>query len=96
MVIIDLGARLHRTGTRKLVDNVLRDNRFCVACETEENLRYILQHSDEDHIVIDSDYGHADTSSQLEACTSLQEYESVSPDVRRKIVDDNARALYGL
>ncbi len=37
IAIIDLGARLHRTGTRKLVDNILRDNCLYVACQTEEN-----------------------------------------------------------
>jgi hypothetical protein len=61
MAIIDLGARLHHTGARKLVDNVLRDNCLYVACQTEENLPYILQHDSEDHIVIGSDYGHPDT-----------------------------------
>ena len=89
---------LHRTGTRKLDEkaNVLRRNRFYVACQTEEDLPYILQYAGEDHIVIGSDYGHADTSSQLEALKILQANESVTPEARRKIVDDNARALYGL
>ncbi|MDE0033536.1 MAG: amidohydrolase family protein [Deltaproteobacteria bacterium] len=95
-VITDLGARLDRTGTRKLDENVLRRNRFYVACQTEEDLPYILQHAGEDHIVIGSDYGHADTSSQLEALNILQENKSVNAEARRKIVDDNARALYGL
>ncbi len=97
-LITDLGARLHRTGTRKLDEkaDVLRRNRFYVACQTEEDLPYILQYAGEDHIVIGSDYGHADTSSQLEALNILQRDEGVSAEARRKIVDDNARALYGL
>ncbi len=97
-LITDLGARLDRTGTRKLDEkaDVLRRNRFYVACQTEEDLPYILQYAGEDHIVIGSDYGHADTSSQLEALNILQRDEGVSAEARRKIVDDNARALYGL
>ena len=96
-VITDLGARLDRTGTRKLDENVLRRNRFYVACQTEEDLPYILQHAGEDHIVIGSDYGHADTSSQLEALNILQGNESVNagspPQDRRRQRPGAVRAL---
>ena len=74
----------------------MRRNRFYAACQTEEDLLHILQYAGEDHIVISSDYGHADTSSQLEALRVLHGNEAVSPEARRKIVDDNARALYGI
>ena len=60
------------------------------------DLPHILQYAGEDRIVIGSDYGHADTSSQLEALRVLQGNEAVSPEARRKIVDDNAQALYGI
>ena len=73
----------------------MRRNRFSVACQTEE-LTCPTSYAGEDRIVIGSDYGHADTSSQLEALRVLQGNEAVSPEARRKIVDDNAQALYGI
>lgn len=97
-LITDLGARFDRMGSRKLKDHdsLMRRNRFYVACQTEEDLPYILKYAGEDNIVIGSDYGHSDTSSQLDALNVLQRNEEASVAARHKIVDDNARALYGL
>jgi len=47
-------------------------------------------------LVIGTDYGHNDTSSEILALRKLQEDGSLPPPVVRKILDDNARALYGL
>lgn len=97
-LITDLGARFHREGTRRLEhqDTLLKQKRFYVACQTEEDIPYILRYAGEDNLVIGSDYGHADTSSQLDALNMLQGNEALSQEARRKILDDNARALYGL
>jgi predicted TIM-barrel fold metal-dependent hydrolase len=43
-----------------------------------------------------TDYGHADTSSELLALQTLRETSPVSSDVVEKILDTNARALYAL
>ena len=56
----------------------------------------MLQYAGEDNLVIGTDYGHADTSSDLYAIKELQAREDLDPRVVQKIVDDNARALYGL
>ena len=50
----------------------------------------------EDNLVIGTDYGHADTASELLALRTFQEESGVSPEATSKILDDNARALYGL
>jgi hypothetical protein len=46
--------------------------------------------------VIGTDYGHADTSSQIEALRLLKTEGKVAPSVVDRILDANARALYGL
>ena len=46
--------------------------------------------------MIGSDYGHNDTSSELEALRNLKQSGNVPGRVIDKILDDNARALYGL
>jgi predicted TIM-barrel fold metal-dependent hydrolase len=46
--------------------------------------------------VIGSDYGHADTASELEALRTLKQRGEVDAGVINKILDDNPRALYGL
>ena len=56
----------------------------------------ILGYTGEDNIVIGTDYGHADTASEIEALQKLKADGKVSVRVTGKILDDNARALYGL
>ena len=43
-----------------------------------------------------TDYGHADTSSQIEALRLIRENGSIDSRVVDRILDNNARALYGL
>jgi predicted TIM-barrel fold metal-dependent hydrolase len=46
--------------------------------------------------VIGTDYGHTDISSDVDAIKLFRERADVTPAVKRKILSDNARALYGL
>ena len=97
-LIRDLGAFAAMDG-KSLKSDLLRANRFYVTCETQDDLPYVLQYAGEDNLVIGSDYGHADPSSVLEALTILKrrgETGEVRQEAVRKILDDNARALYGL
>ena len=78
------------------VQNIIRDNRVYVACQTDDDLPYVLKYSGEDNIVIGSDYGHADTSAEIEALRKFKAMGEVEPRVIDKILYDNAKALYGL
>ena len=91
----DLAKRLQRRG-KKLGSDVMRESRIYVACQTDDDLDYILQYAGEDNLVIGSDYGHADNATEIEALRKIQNEGKVSPQVIRKILDDNARSLYGL
>ncbi len=76
--------------------HVLRDKRMYVACQQNDDLPYVLQYAGEDNLVIGTDYGHADTSSDLYAIQELLRREDIDARVAAKIADDNARALYGI
>lgn len=56
----------------------------------------MLKYSGEDNNVIGSDYGHADTSSEIEALRNLKNKGELKPDVIDKILYDNPKALYNL
>ena len=92
----DLTRRFEKRG--KIVDkkSVMRDNRFYVACQTDDDIPYVLRYAGQGNLVAGTDYGHADTSSELEALQRLRQREDVPPAVMEEILDDNARALYGL
>jgi len=91
----DLARRFQRR-KKGLSKNILSESRIYVACQTDDDLPYILQYSGPDNLVIGSDYGHADTASELEALRILKEKGEIGPNVIDKILDDNPRALYGL
>ena len=75
---------------------LIRDNHVYVACQTDDDLPYVLKYAGEDNIVIGSDYGHNDTSSEIEALRTIKTKGEVEPRLIDKILYDNAKALYGL
>ncbi|MBI2180079.1 MAG: amidohydrolase, partial [Deltaproteobacteria bacterium] len=93
--IHDFARRFERQGRTVNKSEVLRKNKIWVACQTDDDLPYVLKYSGDDMLVIGTDYGHNDTSSEILALRKLQEDGSLPPPVVRKILDDNARALYG-
>lgn len=94
-VVHDLAKRFERLH-RPLGKNLLREKRIYVACQTDDDLDYVVQYAGEDNLVIGSDYGHADTATEIEALRKLKEKGEVNPAVINKILDDNPRALYSL
>ncbi len=94
-VLNDLAIRFRRRG-QELGEDVLRRNRIYVACQVTDDLPYILGYAGEDHLVIGTDYGHADTATEIEALRILKHDGRVAAQTVDKILDDNARALYGL
>ncbi len=91
----DIARRFQRKG-QTLSRDILRESRIYVACQTDDDLPYILRYSGADSLVIGSDYGHADTASELAALRTLKDRGEIDVGVIEKILDDNPRALYGL
>ena len=81
---------------RTLSPNFMQEMRLFVACQTDDDLSYILKYAGEDSILIGSDYGHADTATEIDALRSLQQNGEFSSRVIEKILDDNPSALYNL
>jgi predicted TIM-barrel fold metal-dependent hydrolase len=94
--IHDYARRMERKGKKIDKKDVLHKNRIYVACQTDDDLSYVVQYSGENHLVIGTDYGHNDTSSEILALQKLKENGEMPPRIVNKILDDNARALYSL
>jgi predicted TIM-barrel fold metal-dependent hydrolase len=91
----DLARRLRRK-EKELAREPLKKNRIYVACQTDDDLAYILPYAGEENLLIGTDYGHADTASEIAALRELQQNGRVNAAAVRKILDDNPRAFYGL
>ena len=94
-VLNDLSIRFRRRG-KELSPTVMADNRIFVACQVTDDLEWVLKYSGDSQIVVGTDCGHADTSAEIEALRKLRDDGKVTPEAANKILDDNARALYGL
>ena len=56
-----------RSGIKVDKSAVLRRNKIWVACQTDDDLPHVLKYAGDDKLVIGTDYGHGDTSSELNA-----------------------------
>jgi len=94
--IHDYARRFERSGVPVDKSQVLQKNKIWVTCQTDDDLPYVLKYAGDDKLIIGTDYGHNDTSSEILALKKLKEDGAIATPVVNKILDDNARALYGL
>lgn len=85
-----------KTLEREWPENFAREYRMFVTCENSDDLPYVVQQAGEDCLVIGTDYGHTDISSDVDAIKVFKARTDLAPHVKQKILSDNARALYGL
>ena len=77
--------------------NLIRDNHVYVACQTDDDLPYVLKYSGEDNIVIGSDYGHNDTSSRDRSAADAQKQgRSRTADHRQDSLRQRQGALWDI
>ena len=74
----------------------MRDYGMYVTCENSDDIPYIVSEAGEDCLVIGTDYGHTDISSDLDAIKTFRPREDVTDLVKQKILSENARAVYAI
>jgi predicted TIM-barrel fold metal-dependent hydrolase len=67
-----------------------------VGCQTVDDLGYVIDRVGDDHLVIGTDYGHADTTAEIDALKKLRDDGKVAPASADKILSDNPKRLYSL
>jgi predicted TIM-barrel fold metal-dependent hydrolase len=91
----DLSIRFARRGV-EMSPSIMADNNMFVACQVTDDLDYVVKYAGETQLVVGTDYGHADTSTEIEAMRKLGSEGKLPPAVAARILEDNARVLYGL
>jgi predicted TIM-barrel fold metal-dependent hydrolase len=87
---------IRRSGTRGFPELPFKDFRIYVTTETNDDFDFILRYAGEDNLVIGTDYGHTDASSEVDAIDIFRANRDVNDSIKKKILDDNPRVLYGL
>jgi hypothetical protein len=91
----DLALRFRKRGKR-LPEGFMKQLNMYVACQVTDDLPAILPVAGEDNLVVGTDYGHSDTSSEIEALRLMRGNKDIPDRVIDKILGANAMALYGL
>jgi predicted TIM-barrel fold metal-dependent hydrolase len=94
-VVADTRERFAVQG-RECPENLLEEYRVYVTCQTNDDLPFVLKHAGEHNIVIGTDYGHFDASSELDAISILKNSTEIPRESIERILEDNPKALYSL
>jgi predicted TIM-barrel fold metal-dependent hydrolase len=95
-VLTDLAKRYHLQDRELQPKSLLSRSRFYVGCETSDDLPYIIKAAGDDNLVVGTDYGHADSATELRALEGICNDPRLDPAVAAKILCDNPRSLYSL
>lgn len=89
---------IRRSGAvgQRVPPNPLRAFRIYVTAQTDDDFPYVFKYAGEDNIVIGTDYGHTDASSEVDAITVFKGLKDVSDSAKQKVLNDNPKALYAL
>ena len=85
-----------RVAGRELPKDVFADSNVFVTCQVNDDLPFILRYSGDHSLVIGTDYGHNDPSSETNAIVRFKRLEGIGEDAREKILSENPARLYGL
>ena len=83
----------------ELATDIVTKNKFWITCQVDEDLPYILQYTGEDHLLVGSDYTHADASQEMDFPARLQERAAngeIPQSAIQKITHENGKVFYGL
>lgn len=94
-VIYELRRRMD-TVSKQLPETLMEDYGVYVTCQIGDDVPYLMKYTGENTLMIGTDYGHADSSTELDALTTLKNSGGITAEMHKKIVDDNPRAFYGL
>ena len=96
-LVHDLNLRFPKLEGKQARPDVLRgSNQLFVACQTDDDLPYVLKYAGENSLMIGSDYGHADNASELLALKRLTDNSEIDPRIIDKILCTNPARFYGL
>ena len=80
-------------------ETLFKEHQLYVTCQTMEDVPYLLQFGTEDHLMIGTDFTHADMSADIDSLGTVKRWGEegrISREAARKIREDNPRAFYGL
>jgi predicted TIM-barrel fold metal-dependent hydrolase len=94
--VVGEARRRYQVDGRRWPDAGFSDFNIYVTCQTNNDLPFIIKTVGEDRLLIGTDYGHIDISSEVDAITVLRETSGLEPGTIQKIVDSNPKAAFAI
>lgn len=94
--VIHEAIRRSAGGDHPVPQNPMREYNIFVSTQTDDDFPYVISYVGEGNLVIGTDYGHGDTSSELNAISMFRAMEGISEGAKRKILSDNPKAFYAI
>jgi len=95
-IVHDLNLRFPKLQGKVARPDLLRgSDQLYVACQTDDDLPYVLKYAGENCLMIGSDYGHADNASELLALAKLKNNGDIESKVIDKILCHHPAKFYG-
>jgi uncharacterized protein len=94
--IYNEAARRYEAEGKRFPEDAFQTYKIFVTCQTDDDLPWILQYAGEHSLVIGTDYGHTDPSSELDAISVLRQMDGISQETKDRILSHNPKALYHL
>jgi len=83
-VLNDVRERYLRRG-KEMPQDILTAKNVYVACQNRDDVPYIISRAGDDCLLIGTDYGHTDTSSDVDAITQFQQRMDLSEPPRSRL-----------
>ncbi len=94
--VIHEAVRRSLGGAHPITRDCLREYKIYVSTQSDDDFLYVISYAGEDNLLIGTDYGHGDTSSELNAIARFNAIEGLGEGVKRKILWDNPKRFYGI
>jgi predicted TIM-barrel fold metal-dependent hydrolase len=93
--VIHEAVRRSLGGAHPISRDCLREYNIYVSTQSDDDFKYIISCAGDENLVIGTDYGHGDTSGELNAIARFKAL-ALDDSVKRQILTDNPRRLYGI
>ena len=87
--------RLHAAG-KKIPDSLFEANNIFVTCQVDEDIPWITKYAGDNCLVIGTDYGHNDPSSDIDALGLLRNRDDIDAETKERILLRNPSTLFGI
>ena len=91
----DIERRLERRGGQ-LSANPLTENNVWVTIQLNDDLEQVHRYVGDDRLVIGTDYGHADSATEVYALKTFQNDNRMPAESRTRVLWDNPKELYAI